>query len=374
MPHPIIEEKLKSYNAQLPQEEENALKEILQELALYALSRTDFFKEALFQGGTALRILYHLPRFSEDLDFILKQPNKNFQWQVYIDQMMKTFELFDITPEISDRSKADTTVQKLFLKDNSIGKVLTLRFNHHARRKLMIKFEIDTNPPAGSLAENKFLAFPTDYAIQAQDLTSNFAGKCHALLCRQYVKGRDWFDLVWYAARETAINYPFLQAAIEQQGPWAGQSIQVTAEWLQTELIKKARSLNWQQVVTDVEPFVNSLEKESLQVWNADFFTEIIQKATQRQVLLDDMVELHDNIMNEKSDFLKAWKKMELAGAIQAFKVKWFDLCRSSIDKAWSLEYQISHDPKDLTWLAEAQKIDEHTLASEIEKLKHPQL
>jgi len=72
----IIKEKLGRYGATNALEEENALKEILQEIALYALWRADFFDCALFQGGTSLRILHGLPRFSEDLDFLLRVPNR----------------------------------------------------------------------------------------------------------------------------------------------------------------------------------------------------------------------------------------------------------------------------------------------------------
>src|SRR3990167_477851 len=98
MINPIIDAQLKKYHPKNMLEEENALKEILQEVALFALSTTDFFSYALFQGGTALRILHELPRFSEDLDFILKKPNKNFQWEKYIAQMKKSFAIFGVEP------------------------------------------------------------------------------------------------------------------------------------------------------------------------------------------------------------------------------------------------------------------------------------
>ena len=204
------------------------MKEILQEIALYALSTTDFFSQALFQGGTALRILYQLPRFSEDLDFLLKNPDSNFKWQTYIEKMFKAFELFSIEPEMIDRGKTNQSIQKLFLKDTSIGKIIHLNFTQHSQKKLTIKFEIDTNPPTGSDEETKFLDFPLDYSILTQDLPSNFAGKCHALLCRPYVKGRDWFDFTWYVARNTSLNFKFLASALQQHGPWEGQNIKLT--------------------------------------------------------------------------------------------------------------------------------------------------
>lgn len=278
MINPILDEQLKKYNPGDLEEEENAIKEILQEIALFSLSTTDFFSKALFQGGTALRILHHLPRFSEDLDFILKKPDNNFHWEKYVEQMTKGFSLYGITPEIQDRKNSKTAVQKLFLKDNSIGKILQLNFHHHAHKKLLIKFEIDTNPPMGSTEEQKHLIFPKDYAISAQDLPTNFAGKCHALLCRGYLKGRDWFDFAWYVAHKTTINFTFLQNAFEQQGPWQQQSIQFNKAWLIKALNNKVKEIDWQKAGNEVVKFVRTEMERSLDLWNNDFFLDRVQK------------------------------------------------------------------------------------------------
>src|SRR3990167_7917689 len=105
MDNKIINERLKQYKLMTLEDEENALKEILQELALYSLSVSGFFSEALFHGGTSLRILYQLPRFSEDLDFVLKEPNPKFNWGKYTEQLIRVFKLFNIKPEIIDRTK-----------------------------------------------------------------------------------------------------------------------------------------------------------------------------------------------------------------------------------------------------------------------------
>ncbi len=278
MSNPLIEAKLKRYSISTLEEEENALKEILQEIALYALSTTDFFSKARFQGGTALRILHHLPRFSEDLDFILKQPDPDFKWEAYIHQMEQGFKVFSIEPEIIDRSKADNAVQKLFLKDNSIGKFLQLKFKYHAQRKLMIKFEIDTNPPQYSGEEIKFLDFPVDFSILAQDLPSNFSGKCHALLCRTYVKGRDWFDFSWYVTNETQINFKFLSSALNQVGDWKDTDLVVDKRWLLEQLAEKIKLLDWSAVSQDVARFVRPEQQAALKLWGVEFFMSKIEK------------------------------------------------------------------------------------------------
>lgn len=283
MTNKIIQDRLDSYGAIILETEQDALKEILQEIALYSLSTSGFFRHALFHGGTSLRILHGLQRFSEDLDFILKQPNPNFRWQPYLTKMAGSFQKFGIEPEIIDRSKAEKTVQKMFLKDKSIGKLLQLKFHHHPHQKLMIKFEIDINPPAGSDVNLHYLEFPVDHSVEAQDLASNFAGKLHALLCRTYIKGRDWYDFNWYLKQKITPNIPLLANALKQQGPWKGLSMDINQQWLHDALLEKAQSLNWQKVVADVRPFVGELERESLNLWNTDFFHQKIQREFSKQ-------------------------------------------------------------------------------------------
>lgn len=276
--NPIINNQLKKYTLKNADDEENALKEILQEVALFSLSTTDFFSKALFQGGTALRILYQLSRFSEDLDFILKKPTKNFGWKKYTDEMKRAFALYGIKPEIQDREEVKTNVKKMFLKDNSIGKILELNFHHHARRKLLIKFEIDINPPKGSNEERKYLIFPEDYSIAAQDLSSNFSGKCHALLCRQYLKGRDWFDFLWYVARQTPINFIFLKNAFYQNGPWEKKTLSFDKAWLIHALKNKITETDWKKAVAEVAQFTIGEQQRSLKLWNDDFFLDRVEK------------------------------------------------------------------------------------------------
>lgn len=278
MDNKIIKTRLENFSLNTIEDEENALKEILQEISLYALSTTDFFTKAQFQGGTALRILHKLPRFSEDLDFILNEADEAFQWEPYIEKIKNVFVLYNINPEIKDRSKEDSTIQKLFLKDNSIGKTLNLDFHHHAHRKLLIKFEIDINPPKGSQQEIKYLDFPIDYSIACQDLASNFAGKCHALLCRPYEKGRDWFDFAWYISHKTPINFEFLQNALDQQGPWKNKKIIITKEWLIQSLGEKIDSINWQGAQLEIQRFINLEHASSIKLWSRDFFLNKTQK------------------------------------------------------------------------------------------------
>ncbi|NNM58411.1 MAG: nucleotidyl transferase AbiEii/AbiGii toxin family protein [Legionellales bacterium] len=228
----IIQSRLLTYNSQTLLEQENALKEIVQEIALAALSRADFFRMAAFQGGTCLRILYGLERFSEGLDFTLEKPDDQFTWDNYIKNMREEFNAYGFDLEVKQRSKNDNAVKTAFLKTDSKGGFLIIKDLRTNNPQLRIKLEIDTNPPSGSTYELKYLDFPLPYSIKTQDMSSLFAGKCHALLCREYVKGRDWYDFSWYIARRTPINLTLLSNAINQKGCWENQEIGVTKAWV----------------------------------------------------------------------------------------------------------------------------------------------
>ena len=271
----ILENRLKQYTLQSKQDELNALKEIFQEIALAALSRTDFFKYAAFQGGTCLRILYGLPRFSEDLDFVLLKTDPNFQWSLFLQTMQLEFEAYGLHLEATDRSKADSAIKKAFLKERSFGQSLTLSYplNTSDTQSIQIKLEIDINPPEGSSFEVKYLDFPYPFSLTLQDRPSLFAGKCHALLCRKYVKGRDWFDFIWYVTQKTPINYDLLEQALYQPGPWGKPPVGMfSRDWVSGQLHAKILSIDWTEAQQDVARFLKLREAESLKLWNKDFF------------------------------------------------------------------------------------------------------
>lgn len=270
----IIQQRLDRYQAQDTRTEEQALKEILQEIALYGLWRSDFFSVAAFQGGTSLRILHKLPRFSEDLDFILKEPNPNFSWQKYLDSLVETFTECGLGITVLDRSRMDKRVQQAILKNDAIANQLTISFPQSDRRAaLKIKLEIDVLPPEGSDYAWSYLDFPLDFELCHQDLPSNFALKIHAMLCRPYVKGRDWYDFSWYVSHKIRLNYRHLQAALHQYGPWEGHNFIIDRNWLQQHLIKKISTIDWQEAATDVERFLDSIQREGLRLWCEKFFS-----------------------------------------------------------------------------------------------------
>ena len=272
----LIKEKLETYNCKTPIEELNAIKEITQEVVLFALSKTDFFKNAHFCGGTALRIVHSLNRFSEDLDFSTTKVDPDFSFDNYMDEVLST--LKDLGLEMKVKKEKDNGfVKAREIKEDSEKWELSFP-NLKRLKKVMIKLEIDTNPPGGSLEENEFLDFPYLHSINIGSIETLFAGKLHALLCRSFVKGRDWYDLLWYIKKNTGINYDQLANALKQMGPFKDQDIKVDRDFVVRELSKKIEQLNWKEVVHDVEKFLKSDEVLSLNNWSKDLFLSRVNK------------------------------------------------------------------------------------------------
>jgi predicted nucleotidyltransferase component of viral defense system len=270
----IVQEKLASYGCTSGIEEEQALREITQEIILAGLGRTDFFEHAGFHGGTCLRIFHGLNRFSEDLDFALREPDESFELSPYLDRIRTELLAFGYALETEDRSSAGQAVQKAFVKDDSIGKLLRLSYRPRTGplRKLRVKLEVVTRPPQGATYAMPVLDYPFPAAVRVFDLPSLFAGKIHALLCRHYLKGRDWYDFIWYTARRTAINSALLSSALDQQGPWAGTRPRADKAWCVAHLSAVIQSLDWGRARADVQRFLNVRELPSLTLWTPEFF------------------------------------------------------------------------------------------------------
>ena len=276
----IIQERLKNYQVRTKQEEISALKEIYQEIALAGLARSDFFKLAAFQGGTALRIVHRLNRFSEDLDFVLLKPSESFQWHSYLKAVELEFNSFGVTLEIKERSAAQGAIKTAFLKEDSFARIFELTYERlpSDERKITIKFEIDTIPPLGSKFETTFLTYPYPFSILIQDLPSLFASKCHALLCRKYEKGRDWYDFLWYLSNGTPLNFDLLKNALDQSGPFKEKNLSFDRNWLLTEFKRKINSLDLKNAKRDVENFLRPEERRFVENWSSELFLNQIEK------------------------------------------------------------------------------------------------
>jgi predicted nucleotidyltransferase component of viral defense system len=276
MIHRVLEEKIKEYAVTSALDQENVLQEIVQQVVLASLSRAGLFSKAqgIFHGGTCLRIVHGMNRFSEDLDFFLKRPDPGFSWKRYLELVVRDGYGEGLGFNVQLKAEDKTAVKKAFLRTDSFGKDLApaLPYFRDPRKLINVKLEIDVNPPVGSTFETRYLAFPVTTAITTQSLESGFAMKIGAMLCRTYVKGRDWYDFIWYVNKKIAPDLGLLSRSIDQQGPWAGQGIEADPGWVETTLRKRIAEIDWQAVRRDVERFLPLREQETLKLWGRDFF------------------------------------------------------------------------------------------------------
>ena len=145
-------------------------------------------------------------------------------------------------------------------------------------QQLKIKLEIDTDPPPGFQTTNKYILLPIPFAVRAYSLPDLFAGKMHAVLCREWktrVKGRDWYDFVWFTARHPGLRLFHLEARMRQTGHWQGTP-KLTPERFHEILSKRINRIDINQARQEVEPFVK--DPQSLAVWSIDFFLDIASR------------------------------------------------------------------------------------------------
>ena len=270
----VLQARIREYAPANAIEQENVLAELMQHYVLASLSRSGLFSTAMFHGGTCLRICHGMNRFSEDLDFLLKEPDRTFAWEPYLQRIAADCEAEGLGIEIQDKNQAVGAVRKAFVKTDSIGSIVTLDlpFARVASKKIRIKLEIDVNPPQGSSFETSYLSFPTTAPITIQTLSSGFGTKMHALLCRRYVKGRDWYDFLWYVARRTVPDLRLLTNALMQQGPWQGERVEVSNEWLLKTLRARIESIDWKVARDDVQRFLPLSEQRGLEAGRRDCF------------------------------------------------------------------------------------------------------
>lgn len=283
--HDVVKVMLKKYACHSSNAYENALHEIIQEIALLGLWRSKFFEHAAFYGGTALRILYGLDRFSEDLDFSLLETNKTFNLGVYNEAVKAELEAFgfDVKIESKVKNKA-TAIQSAFIKAGTQKQLLAINVPEklvntvHKNKQVKIKMELDIDPPGDFLTEAKLLLQPIPFSVNVYRQSYLFAGKLHALLCRawlQRIKGRDWYDFVWYVGQNVPVNIQHLRTRLLQSGHWDANNVFNEAA-LHALLRDKINKVDFQKAKLDVERFVK--DPDSLNLWSADFFMEIAKQ------------------------------------------------------------------------------------------------
>lgn len=270
----IVSERIKKYQQEKGLNYLNASREVVQEITLYALSTTDFFDIACFCGGTALRIAYGLSRASEDLDFSATKPLDNFSFEKYFPSIGKIFSQLGIEVNLSEK-KTIGSVKSAFLKNNTLINELYVENKLGSFPSLKIKLEIDTNPPEGATYEYKTSLFPFPHRYLIQTISSLFSGKLHAILCRNWTKGRDFYDYLFYLSKDADINYGLLENALRQTGDYNLDN-KLDLFNLEGMLIKKIQSINFDEAKSDCIRFINNADE--LSFWSVDLFTDVTKQ------------------------------------------------------------------------------------------------
>lgn len=263
--------------------EQTKIREILQQTALLGLERHGFFEKAAFYGGTALRILYGLDRFSEDLDFTLLQPNKNFNFAPFLEGMRKELSSFGFKMDVTTKTKnVDSSVVSAFMKMNTLELYLaigeeTKSKNNNPDEKIQIKLEVDIDPPPLNRYENHLVLNPVTFYVLTLHKSDLFAGKMAAILFRVWkgrVKGRDWYDLIWYIQNAIPLSLSYLEACMKQSGNFESND-SLNRERLIKMLKIKIQSIDWESAKADMRSFI--ADPERLDIWSSQFFSDLIE-------------------------------------------------------------------------------------------------
>ncbi len=283
--HDAIRSMLDRYECRSRDDYVNALREILQDVALLGLWRSKFFEHAAFYGGTALRVLYGLDRYSEDLDFSLLKPDESFSLKAYGDALLREISSFGFHVEFESRRKTQASaIESAFLKTNTYRQLIVIETAQellrdlHPAKNLKIRLEVDTDPPGGFETETQYVLQPIPFSVRVYSLPDLFAGKLHAILCRKWktrVKGRDWYDLVWYAGRYPKVRISHLESRMRQSGDYRDDD-PLTPDRLQQLLRQAVDDLDVEQARREVAPFL--VDQRALRVWSRDFFSHIISR------------------------------------------------------------------------------------------------
>ena len=239
-----------------PQAGRNVMREYLQARILEGLQRVGAMSPLAFQGGTALRFLFRLPRYSEDLDFALEGPRESYdprRWPTSITAQFRR-EGYDATASLRD---ADA-VHAGWFRFRGLSREFGL--SSHRDETLRIKLEVDTRPPAGAVTETRLVRRHVSLRIHHHDRASLLAGKLHAVLHRPWLKGRDIYDLAWYLSDPAwpSPNLDLLNAAGRQTEPAASA---LTRDTWRAAVAARIAGVEWKAVEADIRPFLESGEE-----------------------------------------------------------------------------------------------------------------
>lgn len=253
------------------QAKKNRLREYLQHVLLRQLFERNLLERLVFHGGTALRVVHGLARFSEDLDFHLVEPDPGFDPAVHLEELKKDLEHSGYAVSLWPR--LENNVRSCMFGFERL--LFECGLSAHENQKLNIKLEIDINPPAGFGLEKRLINLYFPLVVEHHDRPSFMAGKLHAVLQRRFAKGRDFYDLMFYLGRwkDLSPNIPYLNNALTQTGYTGGPVTE--RNWKQVTS-SRVRTVNWSQIEKDVEPFL--LRPADMQAFRKEILLQLLEE------------------------------------------------------------------------------------------------
>lgn len=280
-----IEGILNERNPKSVEEAKQILKEIIQSIVLAGLSKSNFFDVASFYGGTALRIFYGIDRYSEDLDFTLNNKDKSFRIDPYLVAIENEAKSFGLNLDVSIKKKTiETPIESAFAKTNTYNALLEFKvkkelINHlHKDETTKVKLEVDCNPAYGFNKVIKWTDAIEFCPVAVLDEGSLFSGKIHALLCRNYkntVKGRDFYDFVFYTTKNIKPNMTYLRNKLIESRKLEENS-NFDIDILKHMLVERINLVDFEAAKKDVRRFI--MKNDELDYFRKDFFLQLINK------------------------------------------------------------------------------------------------
>ena len=280
-----IEEIIRNNNPKSIDETKAIIREILQQIVLIGLSRSGFFEYASFYGGTALRIFYGLNRYSEDLDFTLNKIDEKFSLTPFTNKIIEVAASYGLNIEIQNKEKnIKTPVESAFAKLNTYQTLISLKIDDkltkllHKEELIKVKFEIDCHPSLGFSVENKWLDTLEFANVVVLDKESLFAGKLHAILCRNYkntVKGRDYYDFLFYVKKRVKPNLIYLRNKLIESNKLK-ENDEFNIDILKNMLKERFSQVDFNDVKKDAERF--TFKKEDLSYYSKELFIDMVDR------------------------------------------------------------------------------------------------
>lgn len=173
------------------------LREFLQTKILSLIYQEKISQNLFFVGGTSLRLLHGLDRFSEDLDFDAVKINSH-QILKLIKIVAQRLQRENIVVEFYQ----NTTIKKSYYELRFPDLLTQLQLTSNTEEKLMIKLDIESFW-RGQKRETVFISrygFLT--TIVTKSLEQMVVEKLVAYLQREETQPRDLYDLVWLLSRD----------------------------------------------------------------------------------------------------------------------------------------------------------------------------